>query len=326
MGRIAENDRLPAVDRILGHWASAEGEIGTDIQIKSGLGLEEVQAKRDEYHTMAEGITQLTEVDLPLLRSERDTVWGHSSTDKDGIWFWLLNYKGAVWSRLGRKHPLSKIVPFLYEVTPGEYVTILDRFIRHWTRVNGALPAGSPMLLGTRTLANLQTIHNTIKDKQSAIEEADDGDLALLRARRDAFFGDVPEEDREEDSIIADLLAYTDYIRANYSGTPIADSLPRIFPKGPDSLPRFRFNWSQSVGSALQVWLEVPEGTDASQVYLKEGSAEQTQPLYIGANNITMTAWQNITVAGEVDDFELRDADGDTVAQGHRDEAFAMPQ
>ncbi len=326
MGRIKEIDRIPMVNGILGHWASAEGEIGSEIQIKPGQGLEEVQAKRDEYHTIAESIQSLEDVDLPLLRSERDTLWGHSAVDEDGIWFWLLNYKTTVRSRLGRKNPLSQIVPPFRSASPGVYVTILDDFIRHWTRVNAALPVGSPMLLGTRTLANVQTIHDTLQAKQTAIKEADQGDLALLRARRDAFFGDVPEEQREEDSIIADLLAYTDYIRANFAGQPIADSLPRIFPKGPESLPRFRFNWSQNAQGVLQIWLEVPADSDATQIYLKEGSAEQTQPLSNGPDSTAVTTWENIIVAGELDDFELRDADGLTVAEGRFDETFAMPQ
>lgn len=325
MGRIKEVERLPVVDGILGHWAAAEAEITSDIEPQPGLTRSSVQNKRDAYHIVAEGIQNLEVVNLPLLRSERDAAWGNSPEDKNGIWYWLLNYKASVWSRLGRKHPLSTIVPPLQSITPGEYVTILDDFLRHWARVNAELPSGNPMLLGTRTLANVQATHDTIKAKQTAIKEADKGDLALLRARRDALFGDVTEEEREDNSIIADLLAYTDYIRANYAGTAIGDSLPRIFPKGPDSLPRFRFNWSQNAGGALEVWFEVPEDTDATQVFLKEGSAELTQPLSNGPNNLALTTWENLTVAGELDDFELRDADGTTVAEGRFDQTLAKP-
>jgi hypothetical protein len=60
------------------------------------------------------------------------------------------------------------------------------------------------------------------------LHELEDGDLPLLRSQRDTLYGDVSEELRDEDSIIAYLLAYCDTVRATQSGEPIAESLPRI--------------------------------------------------------------------------------------------------
>ena len=128
-------------------------------------------------------MVQLEETELPALRAERDAIFGTSATDPGGVWMRLLQYKQKVRARLGGRHPLSKTVPNLGKVAVETYLSICHRFIDHWTRVNAALHA-----------------------KLEAIEEADEVTLPLARAEKEKIFGDVPDDERDDESLVARAL------------------------------------------------------------------------------------------------------------------------
>ena len=149
----------------------------------------------------------------------------------------------------------------------------------------------------------------------------------LYLEERDQFFGDEPEELREETSIIARLLLYHATIRAMFPNQPIADSLPNIFPVGPETpLPTFEFNWVTQPGSQVKTWLQSPNLAGAALVAMKEGAVELTEPFDPAApGGVQVTLWQGVLVVDELDELEVRNGDGITIARGVRNTAFAEP-
>lgn len=325
MGRIADDDRLPMLDGFIGHWTQADA-LGTPIEIAPGFGQPQLVALRDQYHDKREEIENL-KGELSLLLAERDAIFGTSHADQNGVWFRLRQYKPMVRLKMGVNHPLSKTVPNLGDITPKSYQSILHRFLNHWTRVDAALV--TPLTLGTFGIADLQAAHDSIEDKRKAIEATDEGALPLARAEREKLFGDVPEDERDDESIVARLQLYTITIQTQFPGDPIADSLPDIFPSTspPDAVPTFRFNWVAQTGGELKTWLEVPTVEDPSAfVFLKEGAMEQLEPLDPSApDGVQVITWNGITIIDELDEFEVHGTNGVTLARGERDTSFAEP-
>lgn len=324
MGRIPEDERLPLLDGFVGHYAQADG-LGTPIEIAPGFGQPELNALREEYHDKREEILGLKSL-LELLRAERDAIFGTDPDDETGVWFRLRQYKSMVRLKLGVRHPLSKTVPNIGDVRPSTYLSILHRFLNHWTRVNTAL--GAPLTLGLFVIADLQAAHDTIEEKRRAIEAGEDGSLPLARAEREKLFGDMPEEERDDESIIARLQLYVITIETQFPGQPIADSLPSIFPStsGPAVLPTFRFNWVALPDGQVKTWLEVAALEDAASVFLKEGAFEGAMPIEpAAADGVQVIIWNGVTIVDELDRVEIRSAAGVTLARGDRDTAFAEP-
>ena len=175
------------------------------------------------------------------------------------------------------------------------------------------------------TLANLVTKRGDIEVKIKAVGKAEI-DLNVAREEREQMFGDVAEEDREDNSLITRMEQYHGAITMKFPGQPIANTLPRIFPDQPAPLPKFKFNWRALAGGQLKTWLADPALPAATTLYLKEGAIEQTKPFTPGAEDtVTAQTWTAITMVGELDVLELRDGDGKTVARGNRDTTLAEP-
>lgn len=329
MSRLNEAEQLNVIDTHLSHWGEANAlgsgpvELARNTTPPSTFTLAQLQAQRTLYVGQTDAITTLEETTLPALRSERDTLFGANAEDVNGVWFWLLLYKPNVTSWLGPRHPLAKTVPNLGNVFPGEYENILKRFHAHWTRVNAAGPA--PFTLEAFTLATLKSRWDAIVAKNLEITDAE-GDLVLARQQREDLFGDQPEDQREDNSIIAHLLLYHGRIAVKFPGQPIARTLPRIFPEEAAPLPKFKFNWRALDGGQVKTWLADPAVNAATTLFLKEGAAEQTKPFTPGAKDtVTAQTWSNLTVVGELDALELRNGDGRTVARGIRDAGLGEP-
>ena len=329
MGRIIEAQRIPTVDAFLGHYTEAELVNGGPILIAVGVGRPQLLAKRNQYHALQGEMVSLTETQLPGLIAERTAVWGNSSDDELGVWFHLRLYKPMVRLRLGARHPLNKTVPNLGEVQPRTLGSICHRFEDHWARVNAALVAlaQAPLTLGAFTLAVFQAAHATLEAKNTAIEALVEGSRPLTRAEMERLYGDVAEEDREEDSLVAWMLGYDITIQTMFPGQPIAISLPRVFPAGsPANLPTLRFNWVAQAGGVVKLWIETPNLPAGVLLVLSEGVVELTQAFNPANPGGTQTYfWNGVTIIDELDELELRDADGTTIARGVRDSSFAEP-
>jgi hypothetical protein len=324
MGRLNEAQRTKVGNDHVGHWTQAN-LLGPPIEIEPGFGLPQLVALIDAYHQKGEEITQMAGTDLPLLRAARDAAFGSSKADENGVWYWLLRYKPMVQARLGRGHPLSKTVPNIGDVTPGRYVTILQRFIDHWERVNAAL--ASPLTLGSFLLAKLTAAHDLIVAKGKAIAALEEGALPLARAQREALFGDVPEQERLPTSIIAGLELYHVTIDTSFANQPLAQSLPGLFPSGvPSALPTFRFNWVALSDAQVKVWIESPNFPSAVNYVLTEGAYEEAVP-YVASppGGTQVSTWSNVQIVDEIDVLALRDVDARTLAIGARDVNFAEP-
>ncbi len=327
MPRINDEDRLPTLDNYLAHYEQAIIVNGSAFVIELGFGRPELLALRNDFETLQLAIAALADEggELDSLRSERDDVFGTSEEDDDGAWFWLKEYKQAVKNRLGNRHPLARTVPNLGRILPKNYLDIVHKFIVHWTRVNAALAA--PMPLGAFTLTTLQTAFANLKAK---IEAIDEGEITLdvMRAKREQDFGDEADDKREPTSIVAWLLKYQTEIRTRFPNQPIADSLPELFPGDTGTpLPTIAFNYVAQAGGVLKTWFAVaglPAG--AATVFLKEGAVEFTeavQPAPLGGMQVNL--WDGITLVGDLDEFEIRDAAGLTLARGVRDTSLAEP-
>lgn len=326
MARIPELDRLAIVDEHLGHYTQADAAPGGPILIVIGYGRPQLVIQRDQYHTLQELILQL-ESDLEVAIGDRDGLFGIGPDDDDGAWFRFKQYKALVQARLGARHVLSRTVPNLGRITPQNYLDILHRFIDHWERVNIAL-APNPLTLGTFTLALLQTLHTNLMAKIAEIDTIQ-ATLRVRRQEREQLFGDETEEMREETSIIARLTLYHAVIEATFPNQPLADSLPDIFPAGsPTSLPTFAFNWVAQAGNVVKLWYNPPSPalTDAVLVFLKEGATELTSAVTSTTPGSTpVHNFSGVTVIGELDELELRNGSGLTIAEGSRNTGLAEP-
>ena len=177
------------------------------------------------------------------------------------------------------------------------------------------------MVVGPLTAALLLARHTTLKAKMKEVSDAE-LELSVKRADREQLFGDEAAEVREPNSIIARLLQYQATIAATFPGQPIADTLPRIFPQEAASLPRFDFNWRVTGPGQLKTWLRDPGLNDAVEVHLEEGAVTLNQA-YTLAAPVQAQTWAGVTMAGELDALELRDATGHTIARGRRDTTLA---
>ena len=327
MPRLTESERLTMLDGQIGHWLQANALAGGPVVINlnttppSTFTLAALQALRESYEDKSDQILELVETTLPALRSERDTLFGANASDVSGLWYWLTHYKANVLAWLGPKHAVAKVVPNLGDVTPGDYQKIIQRFVDHWERVNAV---GNPMLLGTMTLASLITKRNEMEAKNKEISHAD-LTLSVAREEREDLFGDQPEEEREDTSIIARLLQYHALIPVKFPGQPIAATLPRIFPDASGPAP-LRYNWRDLGGGQLKTWVRDPGFATGTVLFLREGAVQQEKPFVPGAaGDITAQTWTGITMVGELDRLELRNAAGHTLALGTRDTGLAEP-
>ena len=130
------------MDNHLAHYAQANTVNGSPFVIETGFGRPQLLALRNTFDALRQQIAGLDDEggELSSLRSERDDIFGENGEDDDEVWFWLKLYKGAVKSRLGGRHPLTRTMPNLGKIQPKNYLETLRRYIVHWTRVNAALP------------------------------------------------------------------------------------------------------------------------------------------------------------------------------------------
>ncbi|MBC7820537.1 MAG: hypothetical protein IAG10_26940 [Planctomycetaceae bacterium] len=313
------------MDGHITNWTEAEVLNGSAILIVLGYGLPELIAQRAAYQALVTAIIQL-EGDLTMLRQERDGIWGLSPQDDDGIWFRLAQYKALVRARLGAKHPLSRTVPNFGDLNISRYLTITQQFIDHWERVNAALP--SPLTLGTFVLASLQTAYTNLEIKLKAVESSETS-AAIKRAEHEQLFGDEAEELREATSIVARLVLYQALLSAMFPNQPIADTLPPIFPASSSpNVASFGFNWVAQPGGIVKVWYDPPSPavTTAEQVFFKEGAFETTAPVTgTTPGSIQVHNFTGVTIVGELDELELHNAAGLTVAHGTRNAGLPEP-
>jgi len=324
MGRIAEEDRIEIVNEHIGHYTQWNAMAGGPFEIEPAVGIAQIIALRDLYQSVQDLVGQLL-MQLVAARATRDSLFGTNSELDEGVWFRIKMYKNMVRARLGPRHPLTRTVPNIGNVLPQNYLGILKRFSEHWTLVNAE--PGPDVTLGTFTLANLQTAHAAIEAKITEID-ALEMNLRLRREEREQLFGDEPDDVRLPGSIVAKLLIYHAVVIALNPNQPIADSLPDLFPdqSGP-AVPDFPFNYVAQAGGVLKVFFAIAGiPLDAVVVFLREGAEERTALVDFAAPGGTQVIlFPGITLVDDLDELELRDGDGATVARGVRDPSLPEP-
>ena len=325
MPRLTESERVSTHENFSNHWKQAEAHAGKTVEIEPGYSAKDFQAQADAYDAKSKAIRLLVENKLPQLRVERDTLFGTSSADEQGVWFYLARYKPIAQGLLGGKHPLSRTIPNLGKVHPSRMLSILESFIEHWALINQARQ--QDMTIGGFDLATLKKRYTALETLLKAISKAESIELPLLRAEREQLYGDLPEEQREQTSLISRMLLYRNTIEAFYPNDPISQSLPRIFPQSTsESIATFAYNWVALENARLQTWFTYPQLEGAAQLYLQEGVVEKTEVLAEKeSGSMVRSHWDNIQIVGELDLLELRDADGRTLMRGVRDSALPQP-
>lgn len=321
MARLPEDLRLPMINVHLAHWPEVNAALAGPLLIAGTYGVADLELQRTEFVTLSNAIVLLRDTLLPTQRAQRDGAWGLTPDDPGGLWFKLKAYRPLLKAMLGARHPMARTIPNFVHITPGNYIAMCRAFIDHWTQVNAGLGA-SPLILGTFTLANLQTATTNL---EVLIRAVDNNELLLKvqREQLEQLFGDEADDVREPTSIIARLSLYHATVLALFAGQPLGDSIPDIFPPNtPTALPTFGFNWAMQPDGTLKVWYSaVDPAWNATQVFLKEGADTRLEPI----TPTRVVLWPALTVLDDLDDVELRDAAGLTVARGTRDSSLPEP-
>ncbi len=327
MPRLTEAERQTLMGDINGHYGELL-ETHAGWEIAPGFGLPQLRLVEAAYNAKQAQIVAIEATGMPAKRAQRDALFGLDNEDLDGVWFYLLLYKAQVKLKLGPKAPLAKTAPNLGKVGPGSLDHILESYINHWTLVNEELAAKTPpapeLSIGPITLAELTSRRAQVAALTSQIDESVLTRLTVMRAQREEIMGDVKEEERADDSFIARAVAYRVEVMSQFAGTPLAQTLPRIFPAASgESLPKFAFNFRASL-SQVTLWWTMPDGVDdASVIYLKEGAFEETRS--IPAAPPLVVLFNGVATQDEIDEVELRDDAGKTVAHGRFDGSLIEP-
>ncbi len=315
MPRLTQAERAAVNTDFTGHYTQLL-ETHPGFEIQPGYGLTQLRAEIADYDERQAAIEAIEATGMPLKRAQRDALFGATSEDVNGIWYFLSLYKGQVRLKLP-KSPFTKTVPNIGNVSPGGYDAILRRFGEHWALVNAALaaqtPPAAPLAIGPITLGELEARRAQIHTLEAEVDETVLTRLAVMRAEREQLYGDVREDDREATSLVSRFETYRLEVQSQFAGSPLAATLPRIFPLETAGEVRFDFNYRQN-GSDVVAWFEMPSGISASVVYLKEGAFEESVAMPTTAP--FKVTFSDVSVEEDVDELELRDAEGKTVAFG----------
>ncbi len=325
MPRLTENERSSLLMDSTEHWDKLEAQTGKPFEIENGYSAKQFKARVSDYETKTKEIRKTVEVTLPQLRAERDAKFGASANDETGVWFYLARYKPMVVGQLGGKHPLCKTIPNVGRTNTSRYVSIMESFVEHWDLVNQSLASG--LTIGSYDLNSLKADLAYMKTRMKSIQTLEKVRLPLLRAEREMIFGDVPENERDRGSLVARLLLYRSTVEAFYPNQPLSQTLPTIFPSSSsESTPTFPFNWVTLENGRVQTWFSLPATEGASQVFFQEGVVEKNAELHgAEAGSAVVNIWDNVAMVGELDLFEIRDAEGRTLLRGVREPSLPQP-
>lgn len=319
MPRLTEQERKNVNADFLGHYSQL-AVTHPNFEIAPAFGLVQLRAQIEAYEAKQAAIESIEATGMPAKRAQRDALFGTSSEDPNGIWYFLGLYKSQVRLQLLKGSALSKTTPNIGHVLPGSYDAILRRFSEHWTLVNAALqaqgPGAKPLSIGPINLVELNDRRAKIHALEEEVDETVMTRLAVMRAEREAFYGDVREDERDATSLVGRFEMYRGRVQGEFAGTPLAQTLPRIFPSESAGEVRFAFNFRQNA-AVVTLWFAPPEIEGASVVYLKEGAFEETVAMPSAAP--FRVIFTGVSVQEEVDEVELRDAEGKTVAYGRFD-------
>ena len=325
MPRLTEEERDALMDDMNGHYEQVL-LAHPGYEIEPGFGLPQLRALEDDYIARRTAIGSVIDSTLAQKRAERDGIFGTSNEDLNGLWVFLmlykLNLKARSFPNPKIKKGLLQTVPNLGSVQINTYDAILQKFSDHWKAVNAALPAAEPFVVGTLTLAELDARHAQINALAREIKEIEFTGLGVMRAEREEIFGDVREDSRDDDSIVSRLETYRTGILTRFAGTPLAQTVPHVFPKSDPAKLKFPFNHRQA-GSDVIVWFEPPDDLEASLVFLKEGAFEET--VAFPFNPPFKVTFSGVSLVEGVDEVELRDSSGKTLAHGKFDGSLIEP-
>lgn len=208
---------ISTTDEFLGHWETADTELGAgnEIVLPDGTNRAGLLAKRNELEGLRNTVTtKLTDQELNReeIESKKTALLLRINQFNDAV---RSDFAGTKWERV------LKDVP---KMNDGQS-TFVDPLVASnhiWTRLNATLPAGSPLkLLGNYTQANFNT------------------DIVALNAAYPVWTESVNDtkfarEDRNDmqDVIYAMLLAYRKKVPTKFAaGHAVIDSLPRLTPE-----------------------------------------------------------------------------------------------
>ncbi len=208
---------LPTTDEFLGHWETANTELGAgnEIVLADGTTRAGLLAKRNELEGLRNTVTTKLmdqELNREDIEAKKTALIVRANQFNDAV---RADFAGTKWERVLKEVP---------QQNDGQS-TFVDPLVasKHiWLRVNAAIAPAAPLvLLGGYTQANFQT------------------DIDALNAAFPVWTESVNDskfarEDRNDmqDVIYAMLLAYRKKVPTKFAaGNAVIDSLPRLTPE-----------------------------------------------------------------------------------------------
>jgi hypothetical protein len=238
---------ISTTDEFLGHWETADIELGAgnEIVLPDGTNRAGLLAKRNELEGLRNTVTtKLTDQELNReeIESKKTALLLRINQFNDAV---RSDFAGTKWERV------LKDVPKMND-GQSNFVDPLVASNHIWTRLNAAIAPAAPLtLLGGYTQANFAA------------------DITALNAAYPVWTESLNDtkfarEDRNDvqDVIYAMLLAYRRKVPTKFAaGHAVIDSLPRLTPE-PGATPQavtINAAWSEPAGAAEVTFAASPE-------------------------------------------------------------------
>lgn len=171
--------------------------------------------------------------------------------------------------------------------------------------------------------ASLDSARDTQQGSEGEIKTASDAAEAARVALAIGLFANVGKLMEKHAADPGRLEEYFELQLLRTSGG--GSSTPPDAPPGTE-LTTFAFNWSQLDPSTIEIWFQTPPDlTGIDSLFVREGTAELLTAASPLPGEVFKTTFSGVTIDGEVDEVKLRNAAGDDIAEGVRDETLPDP-
>ncbi len=310
---------IPTCDEFNAHWTSVNADrianALAEITLKGGYTRAMFEADRNALEA-AISATEGFENVLELATTTRDN-------QKNALVDRLKQFRAGVQGDLDDTPYVSALstVPS-FSMAESKWLRAFDDMADLWARINADTTTPdftAPLLLrGGYTLADFTAELAAMRAQFKAVTTAENN-ADIGRAERDALLSPIR----------ARMLQYRKKIAVEYDEEhPLFVSLPDLYASSggaTPTLPTFPFNWQVS-GSGVLLWFQmIANLVGVDNVFMQEGGNEFSTGVVLQPGQSQQVQWTDVTIEDEVDEVVLRNAAGDVLATGVRDESLADP-
>lgn len=310
---------VPTCDEFNAHWTTVNADRAAnmlgEITVKGGYTRANFVADRDTLDaaiSAIEGLENARQLAADLRDVKKKDLSGRLGQFRDGV-------EGDL-----EDTPYIAALPTQPSFTSAEskWLRPFDDMADLWARVDADTIVADftpPMLLRAGyTLANFTADLAAMRAQFKDVTTAENG-LTLGLKQRDAKLAPIRARMRQ----------YRRKISKEYGeGHPFYDSLPDLYASSSSSsptLPTFPFNWEVS-GTDVLLYFQMIDGlTGVDNVYMQEGGNEFSTGVVLQPGQSQQVTWPGVTIVDEVDEVVLRNAAGEILATGARDETLVNP-